>query len=253
MENPRPRRPLESLERPESEAEAEAARRGDARRSRRGGGWPLLLGGLLAGALAVAFVGNELRVMYQRHTRPHATTPPIIPIRAPERTRAASLFQEAKNLIRESRWTEARTTLLQLQAEAPDTPGLQDYLALVQKERALKSSGQPSASFQQVNSLRAEAFYQSAQKAKAERRWAQAVEYSRRTLGLAPDHEGAKSLIAELRKQAQQLYQRHLTGYKVSDSNPEDLIPIYREIMDLTLPEDELHQKAQSWLDKLGG
>jgi hypothetical protein len=52
----------------------------------------------------------------------------------------------------------------------------------------------------------------------------------------------------ELRQKAKDLY---LQAYAQKDSNPEDGIPKVREVIAMTPSDDETHQKAQNWLDKI--
>lgn len=132
--------------------------------------------------------------------------------------------------------------------EALDTEGMSRLLAL---DKAITGKRGPSQFLQNAGPRVAEVFYRSAQKAKNARQWARAVEHSRRALEAVPGHTGARGLLDELRRKALHLYESHFIGYRQKDSSPEDALPIYREIMALTVPEDELHQKARSWVEKL--
>ncbi len=53
---------------------------------------------------------------------------------AAERKQVGAVFQDAKNLIREGRWADAKERLLELQQMAPDMGALKDYLERVEKE-----------------------------------------------------------------------------------------------------------------------
>lgn len=132
--------------------------------------------------------------------------------------------------------------------EALDAEGMSRLLAL---DKAITGEQGPSTFVQRASPLVAEVFYRSARKAKAARQWARAVEHSRRVLEVVPGHTGAQGIISELRRKALRLYESHFTGYRQKDISPDDALPIYREIMALTVPEDELHQKARSWVEKL--
>ncbi|EAU65586.1 FHA domain protein [Stigmatella aurantiaca DW4/3-1] len=55
-------------------------------------------------------------------------------IEADRRAKLGAIFQDAKNLVREGRWTEARDKLLELQALEPEMGGLKDYLDRAEKE-----------------------------------------------------------------------------------------------------------------------
>ena len=132
--------------------------------------------------------------------------------------------------------------------KALDTEGMSRLLAL---DKAITGGRGPSRFVQSAGPRVAEVFYRSARRAKNARQWARAVEHSRRALEAVHGHTGAMGIINELRRKALHLYETQLTGYRRKDYNPEDAVPIYREIMALTDPEDELHQKAQGWVDKL--
>ncbi len=129
-----------------------------------------------------------------------------------------------------------------------DTEGVSRLLVL---DKAITGERGPSQFVQSAAPHVAEVFYRSARKAKNARHWAQAVEHSRRALEAVPGHTGAMGIIRELRQKALRLYESEFLGYRPEDRSPEDFISIYREIMALTVPEDELHQKARSWLEKL--
>jgi len=91
-------------------------------------------------------------------------------------------------------------------------------------------------------------FYKSASAARAAGQWARAVDYARRTLQADADHVGAKNIITELRAKAKELY---LQAYAMKDSNPEDAIPKFKEVMAMTPSDDETHQKAKNRLADL--
>jgi tetratricopeptide (TPR) repeat protein len=84
----------------------------------------------LLGVLSAAIVGTVAGIFVLKPSRPPRVLVPEPVPRRPE----TSAFQQAKNLIREGKWVEARARLLELQALAPDYPGIGDYLARVEKE-----------------------------------------------------------------------------------------------------------------------
>ncbi|WP_225414053.1 FHA domain-containing protein [Stigmatella hybrida] len=55
-------------------------------------------------------------------------------LEADRRAQLGGIFQEAKNLVREGRWIEARDKLLELQSLEPEMGGLKDYLDRAEKE-----------------------------------------------------------------------------------------------------------------------
>ena len=74
------------------------------------------------------------------------------------------------------------------------------------------------------------------------------MENARRALQADPGHAGASNMVSELRQKARDLY---LQAYALKDTDPEDAVPKFREVMAMTPPDDETHQKAKSWVEKL--
>jgi tetratricopeptide (TPR) repeat protein len=91
-------------------------------------------------------------------------------------------------------------------------------------------------------------FYKSASAAKAAGQWSRATENALRALQADPHHNGANAIVTELRQKAKELY---LQAYTIKDSNPEDALPKFKEVLSMTSPDDETHQKAKSWIEKL--
>jgi hypothetical protein len=90
--------------------------------------WKLSLALIGVTVLLVAVAG-----VYGTWLRPPPLLPPGIPS-SPHMRKASAHFQEAKDLVREGKWTEARARLLELQAMAPEFTPLEDYLAFVERE-----------------------------------------------------------------------------------------------------------------------
>lgn len=87
----------------------------------------------VVGMLAVAIVSGLVVIKVQNDAKMAA----LIAAKKREderRKMLATMFQEAKNFIRQGQWTDAKARLLDLQAQQADYPGLQDYLQQVEKE-----------------------------------------------------------------------------------------------------------------------
>jgi tetratricopeptide (TPR) repeat protein len=123
--------------------------------------------------------------------------------------------------------------------------GLQRLLVL---DKEITGSRGPSKMAKIAGTRAANIFYKSASTAKAAGQYARAVEYARRTLQADPNHAGAANILNDLRTKAKDIY---LQAYAAKDSNPEDAIPKFREVLAMTPPDDETHGKAQHWLDTL--
>jgi tetratricopeptide (TPR) repeat protein len=126
-----------------------------------------------------------------------------------------------------------------------DAKGLARLLAL---DKELTETLGPSKMARNAGTRAANIYYKSASAAKAAGQYARAVEYAKRTLEADPGHVGAQRILNELRTWAKDSF---LQAYSLKDENPEEAIPKFREVMAMTPPEDETHQKAKIWLEKL--
>lgn len=126
-----------------------------------------------------------------------------------------------------------------------DAKGLARLLSL---DKDITGQRGPSKMARNAGTRAANIFYKSASAAKAAGQWARAVEYARRTLQADPSHAGASNILSDLRGKAKDIF---LQAYALKDSNPEDAIPKFREVLAMTPSDDETHGKAQKWLDQL--
>jgi tetratricopeptide (TPR) repeat protein len=126
-----------------------------------------------------------------------------------------------------------------------DAKGLARLLAL---DKDITGSRGPSKMARNAGTRAANIFYKSASAAKAAGQWARAVEYARRTVQADPGHAGASNILSDLRTKAKEVF---LQAYALKDANPEDAIPKFREVISMTPSDDETHQKAKNWLEKL--
>jgi tetratricopeptide (TPR) repeat protein len=126
-----------------------------------------------------------------------------------------------------------------------DAKGLARLLTL---DKQISGSRGPSKMARNAGTRAANIFYKSASAARAAGQWARAVDYAKKTLQADPGHAGASNILTELRQKAKDLY---LQAYALKDANPEDAAPKFREVIAMTPPDDETHQKAQTWLDKI--
>jgi hypothetical protein len=220
-----------------------------------------LLLGLLSGALLVAAVGPWPEARAEPDAGRKDTRPAGRVVRAWDEVvgrfldgdlaGAVGLAQacapgvpECKSGLEDLKAFEA----LYKKVEELDAPRLERLRAL---DKAITGERGPSRMARFASARAASAFYKSALAAKAKRQWERAVQDAQRTLQVEPSHAGATRLLEELRARAQELYVSRYLGHSAKDLDPEDMLPVLREIMALTPPEDEFHQKAKSWLEKL--
>ncbi|HEX8701004.1 MAG TPA: FHA domain-containing protein, partial [Myxococcaceae bacterium] len=126
-----------------------------------------------------------------------------------------------------------------------DAKGLARLLSL---DKEITGARGPSKMARNAGTRAGNIFYKSASAARAAGQWARAVEYSRRTLQADPGHAGAQNIINDLKTKAKEIY---LQAYALKDANPEDAIPKFREVIAMTPSDDETHEKAKNWLEKL--
>lgn|SRR5215217_1844362 len=125
-----------------------------------------------------------------------------------------------------------------------DAKGLQKLLAL---DKDI-TDGRTSKMARNAGTRAATIFYKSASSAKAAGQWARAMEFARRTLQADPGHAGAANIISELKTKGRELY---LLAYSLKDGSPEDALPKFKDVVAMTPPDDEYHDKAKSWVEKL--
>ncbi|MFP2934521.1 FHA domain-containing protein, partial [Pyxidicoccus sp. 3LG] len=125
-----------------------------------------------------------------------------------------------------------------------DAKGLSKLMAL---DKDI-TDGQPSKMAKNAGTRAATIFYKGASAAKASGQYSRAVEYSRRALQADPGHAGATNILSEMKAKAKDLY---LLAYSLKDGSPEDALPKFKDVVAMTPPDDEYHQKAQTWVEKL--
>lgn len=128
--------------------------------------------------------------------------------------------------------------------EGLDAPALGRLLALDKQI----TGGRASKMAQTAATRAATIFYKSASAARAEGQWSKAMSYARKVLEAEPGHAGAQSMVAELKLQSKEQY---LRAYAMKDQAPEDAIAIFKDVVNMTSPGDELNEKARNWIEKL--
>lgn len=79
--------------------------------------------------------------------------------------------------------------------------------------------------------------------ARTQNDYATAFKHLRTLQQLDPNHPGAQRMLLEMKQAARELY---LRGYQIKETSPRDAVRLFKQVMSMTLPSDELHQKAQS-------
>ncbi len=112
-----------------------------------------------------------------------------------------------------------------------------------------KITGGPASALSKPIAIRVvAAYYQKASNAKAKGDWGQAIEYARKVLAADPGHPGAQAIVSEARGQAKDVY---LRGYQMKDGDPDQAATFFKQVLQMTPNDDELHIKAKKQLDTL--
>ena len=110
------------------------------------------------------------------------------------------------------------------------------------------SGGQPSKMARIAGTRAATMFYKTAAAAKASGQWARASEYARKALQAQPENTGAAAIVADMKLKAKETY---YYAYGQRSTNPEEALAKFKEVMQMTLPDDDFYQKSLNWVDKL--
>jgi tetratricopeptide (TPR) repeat protein len=110
------------------------------------------------------------------------------------------------------------------------------------------TDNRPSKMARNAGTRAATIFYKGATAAKAAGQWGRAMEYARRALQADSNHAGATNIIAEMKTKAKDLY---LSAYSIKDASPDEALPKFKDVVAMTPADDEYHQKARTWVEKL--
>jgi tetratricopeptide (TPR) repeat protein len=110
------------------------------------------------------------------------------------------------------------------------------------------TNGKGSKMARNAGTRAANIFFKQASSSKAAGQYGRAMENAQRALQADPSHLGANNIVNELRAKAKDLY---MQAYALKDANPEDAVPMFRDVMTMSTPDDETYQKAKGWVEKL--
>jgi tetratricopeptide (TPR) repeat protein len=153
---------------------------------------------------------------------------------------AAQGYRQCKTLLKEmSQFAELNKRAETLRAR--------DLKRLIALDRKI-SDGKGSTLAKNAAIRAGNMLYQCATSAKATGNWGRAAECANQALAMDPRNAGAQAIAAEAQSHAKEEY---MLGYAAKDNNPDAAIAKFREVMSMTPPSNEYHQKAQNWLEKL--
>jgi hypothetical protein len=90
-------------------------------------------------------------------------------------------------------------------------------------------------------------FLRKASSCKAKGDWACAATNAKTVLDADPGNIEAQSIASEAKNHAKDLYMR---AYSVKETDPDEAAKLFKQVLDMTPPDDEYHQKAKQRLSK---
>lgn len=152
----------------------------------------------------------------------------------------AGAFKQCKTLM--SQITDFADKNKHLESLGPP-----ELIALLDLDRRI--TGGPASQLSKPIAIRVVSeYYRKASAAKAKGDWGQAIEYARKVLQADPGHPGAQAIVAEARGQAKDLF---LRGYQMKEQNPDEAGVFFKQVVQMTPPDDEFHSKAKHQLEIL--
>ena len=142
----------------------------------------------------------------------------------------------------ECRTLEATIRNFDARSQHPESLNAEELSSLY----ALVSSGNERA--QPVRDQLVARLFIKASQAKTTGNWTRAIELAKQVLRVDPQHVGGQALLNEGRNQAREVY---LRGYQLKDQSPADALRLFKQVMAMTPPDDDNHQKAQSRANEL--
>lgn len=152
----------------------------------------------------------------------------------------AGKFAQCRKLETDMREFETKSKRLEDLSE-------NELIALYELDKTIAGGSSSDVSRSLRTQLVSKLFVKASQM-KTMNRWAQAIEFARRVLQADPGHVGAQSLITEGRSQAHEIY---LRGYQLKETNPDEAVRLFKEVIAMTPADDENNQKARARINDI--
>ena len=160
---------------------------------------------------------------------------------------ALSLAQACANKFAQCRTLESGIKEFEAKSKKLEELSENDLIALYDLDKKI-AGGQSSELSRPVRTQLVSKLFVKASQAKTTGNWPRAFELARKVQQADPGHVGAQALINEGRSQARESY---LRGYQLKESSPDEAIRLFKDVMNMTPPDDETHQKAKSRIAEL--
>ena len=160
---------------------------------------------------------------------------------------ALSLAQACANKFQQCRTFESNIKEFEAKSKRLEELSENDLIALYDLDKKI-AGGQSSELSRPVRTQLVSKLFVKASQAKTTGNWPRAIELARKVQQADSGHVGAQALINEGKTQAREAY---LRGYQLKDSSPDEAIKLFKDVMNMTPPDDETHQKAKSRVAEL--
>ncbi|MGV3624087.1 MAG: FHA domain-containing protein [Archangium sp.] len=160
---------------------------------------------------------------------------------------ALSLAQACANKFSQCRALEGNIKDFEAKSKRLEDLNENDLITLYELDKKI-AGGSSSELSRPVRTQLVSKLFVKASQAKTTQNWQRAIEYAKRVLQADPSHTGAQAILTEARKQAHEVY---LRGYQLKETSPDEAARLFKEVMTMTPPDDEDHQKAKRWLNEI--
>ncbi|MBL8916329.1 MAG: FHA domain-containing protein, partial [Archangium sp.] len=160
---------------------------------------------------------------------------------------ALSLAQACANKFAQCRNLESQIKEFETKSKRVEELNENDLIAMYELDKKIAGGSSSELSRPLRTQLVSKLFVKASQ-AKTTGNWSRAIEYARKVLQADPGHVGAAALVNEARGQARDVY---LRGYQLKESSPDEAVKLFKDVMNMTPPDDETHQKAKSRIQEI--
>jgi len=160
---------------------------------------------------------------------------------------ALSLAQACANKHAPCRQLEEQIKEFEAKSKKLESLNENDLIALYALDKKI-AGGESSDLSKQIRTQLVSRLFVKASQAKTTGNWSRAIDLARKVLEADPGHVGAQALVNEARSQAKDVY---LRGYQLKDTQPDEAIRLFKDVMNMTPPDDEYHQKAKTRVAEL--
>jgi pSer/pThr/pTyr-binding forkhead associated (FHA) protein/tetratricopeptide (TPR) repeat protein len=160
---------------------------------------------------------------------------------------ALSLAQACANKHAQCRNLESQIKEFETKSKRVEELNENDLVAMYELDKKI-AGGTSSELSRPLRTQLVSKLFVKASQAKTTGNWSRAIDYARKVLQADPGHVGAQALVNEARNSAREVY---LRGYQLKESSPDEAVKLFKDVMNMTPPDDETHQKAKSRIQEI--